>query len=55
MRKVAVGVAAACCALALHANPYYDPSKPHHTPQGFRNVTGAQVSKPFSWLVRWRF
>jgi N-acyl-phosphatidylethanolamine-hydrolysing phospholipase D len=55
MRRAGVGLAAACCALALHANPYYDSSKPHHTPQGFRNVTGAQVSKPFSWLLRWRF
>lgn len=35
-------------------NPYYDPAKPHHTPQGFRN------HEPFAprgldQLLRWKF
>ncbi|HEX2547216.1 MAG TPA: MBL fold metallo-hydrolase, partial [Ramlibacter sp.] len=42
-------------ASALHANPYYDPSKPHHTPKGFRNLTGVQIDKPLSDLLRWRW
>lgn len=34
-------------------NPYYDPSKAHHRPDGFVNSDGTIVSKPFSDLVRW--
>jgi hypothetical protein len=41
-------------AVTVHANPYYDPTKPHHAPDGFRNLTGVQVDKPLSWLLRWR-
>jgi len=37
-----------------HVNPYYDPAKPHHTPEGFRNNYAAQINKPFSDLVKWR-
>ena len=39
---------------AAHVNPYYDPAKPHHTPEGFRNNHIGQVTKPFSDLVKWR-
>jgi N-acyl-phosphatidylethanolamine-hydrolysing phospholipase D len=39
---------------ATQANPYYDATKPHHTPNGFRNNYIAQVDKPFSDLVKWR-
>ncbi|MEJ6021655.1 MBL fold metallo-hydrolase [Ramlibacter sp. PS4R-6] len=39
---------------ATHVNPYYDASKPHHAPDGFRNNHIARVNKPFSDLVRWR-
>jgi len=53
-RRLALA-AGALCALALHANPHYDAAKPHHTPEGFRNLHGAQVNKPFSWLLRWRW
>lgn len=35
-------------------NPYYDPSKPHHTVDGFRNNYIATVSKTFSELARWQ-
>lgn len=34
-------------------NPYYDPKKPHHRPDGFVNSDGSTVSKSFSDLVRW--
>ncbi|HSV36374.1 MAG TPA: MBL fold metallo-hydrolase [Ramlibacter sp.] len=40
---------------SVGANPYYDPSKPHHTPTGFRNNYIQEVAKPFSQLLRWRF
>jgi len=55
LKRAAALAAGALLALALHANPYYDPAKPHHTPDGFRNVTGVQVDKPFSWLLRWKW
>ena len=35
-------------------NPYYDPTKAHHTAEGFRNNYIATVSKKFSELVRWQ-
>ena len=39
---------------ATAANPYYDPAKPHHTRDGFRNNYIAQVNKPVGDLLRWR-
>lgn len=36
-------------------NPYYDATKPHHTPNGFRNNYIGQVNKPLSDLLRWRW
>lgn len=46
------------CLFALSActtyNPYYNPARPHHTPEGFRNNYAAAVNKPFSELVRWQ-
>jgi N-acyl-phosphatidylethanolamine-hydrolysing phospholipase D len=41
-------------ASSAQANPYYDPGKPHHTPDGFRNNYVGAVAKPFSDLVRWK-
>ena len=35
-------------------NPYYDPAKPHHTAEGFKNNYIATVSKGFGELVRWQ-
>ena len=35
-------------------NPYYDPSKPHHTAEGFINNYTATVNKTFSELIRWQ-
>lgn len=37
------------------ANPYYDPNKPHHTPDGFRNHYAGTVTKGFSDLLRWQW
>ncbi|HEX4843512.1 MAG TPA: MBL fold metallo-hydrolase [Limnobacter sp.] len=34
-------------------NPYFDPNKPHHRPDGFVNTDGTRVSKPLSDLLRW--
>lgn len=39
---------------ATHVNPYYDASKAHHAPDGFRNNHIERVNKPLSDLVRWR-
>jgi N-acyl-phosphatidylethanolamine-hydrolysing phospholipase D len=36
------------------SNPYYDASKPHHTPEGFKNNYIDTVSKPLSSLLRWQ-
>lgn len=36
-------------------NPYYDPSKPHHTPEGFRNNYIAKVEKPMGHVLRWQW
>lgn len=36
-------------------NPYYDPSKPHHTRSGFKNNYSEAVEKPLSALLRWRW
>jgi N-acyl-phosphatidylethanolamine-hydrolysing phospholipase D len=41
-------------ASSAQANPYYDPAKPHHTPDGFRNNYVGAVAKPFSDLLRWK-
>lgn len=35
-------------------NPNYDPSKPHHTPTGFKNNYIDAVDKPLGDLLRWR-
>ena len=35
-------------------NPYYDPAKPHHTAEGFKNNYIGSVDKKFSELVRWQ-
>lgn len=36
-RLLAAFALAAACASCTNVNPYYDPSKPHHTREGFRN------------------
>lgn len=40
--------------MSCYQNPYYDPNKPHHTPEGFRNVP-ASPHKSFWDVLKWRF
>ncbi|HSW08490.1 MBL fold metallo-hydrolase, partial [Aquabacterium sp.] len=35
-------------------NPYYDPSKPHHRPDGFRNNHSDEVTRSLADVMRWR-
>ena len=48
-----------CAALLLggcaNANPYFNPAKAHHTPQGFKNNSSDGVVRPFSDLLRWQW
>ena len=37
------------------SNPYYDPAKPHHTPDGFRNNYSDNVEKPLGHVLRWQW
>ena len=46
---------AMCATHLTAANPHYDPSKPHHTPDGFRNHYVGAVNKPFSEFLRWQW
>ncbi|MEO8389926.1 MBL fold metallo-hydrolase [Polaromonas sp.] len=36
-------------------NPYYDPAKPHHIREGFRNNYAASVNQSFGALMRWQW
>lgn len=36
-------------------NPYFDPSKPHHTESGFRINGALTIDKSFADLIRWRW
>ena len=36
-------------------NPYYDPSKPHHTPEGFKNNYSDSVVKSMGHVLRWQW
>jgi N-acyl-phosphatidylethanolamine-hydrolysing phospholipase D len=36
-------------------NPYYDPTQPHHTPQGFRNLHTSSVGKSLAEVLKWRW
>ena len=35
-------------------NPYYDPAKPHHTAEGFKNNYIGPIDKTFGELIRWQ-
>jgi len=36
-------------------NPYHDPSRPHHHPEGFRNSNGADPTRSLAEVLRWRW
>ncbi|HEX3139406.1 MAG TPA: MBL fold metallo-hydrolase [Rhizobacter sp.] len=36
-------------------NPYYDPAKPHHRPDGFQNNHAEFTPKSLAEVLRWRF
>ena len=38
-----------------NANPYFNPAKSHHTPEGFKNNGSDGVVRPFSDLLRWQW
>ncbi len=36
-------------------NPYFDPAKPHHRPDGFQNIDpAARMPRPFGEFLRWQ-
>jgi N-acyl-phosphatidylethanolamine-hydrolysing phospholipase D len=39
---------------AAYANPYYNPAKPHHTPEGFKNNYIASATKGGAAFFRWQ-
>ena len=50
-----VTAAALLAGFAADAQPMTDTSRPHHTPDGFRNLDGSIVVKPLSQLLRWKW
>jgi N-acyl-phosphatidylethanolamine-hydrolysing phospholipase D len=46
---------ALACASAVGASPCCDPARPHHTPDGFRNLHPAQANQPLGRLLQWRW
>lgn len=52
---VALGAALVLGGCAADAQPPMPAAKPHHMPDGFRNLDGSVIAKPFSALLRWKW
>lgn len=55
MIRLSVVVCAVVFVMACSANPYYDASKPHHTPSGFKNLYYDDSKKDFWSFMRWKW
>src|SRR5690606_37791972 len=53
IRKLALGIAAAVLLAACQGKPHYSPTKPHHTPDGFRNNYPHDGKQSF-WKWQWQ-
>jgi N-acyl-phosphatidylethanolamine-hydrolysing phospholipase D len=53
--QVAIVFIACLWVFSAAANPYYDPAKAHHTPEGFRSNDRSVVNKPFTDLLQWQW
>ncbi|NIV21734.1 MAG: MBL fold metallo-hydrolase, partial [Gammaproteobacteria bacterium] len=52
MKLLAAHVAVIFGVMACQSNPYYNPGKPHHTPDGFRNNHPHMERQSF---LKWRW
>ena len=54
MRRLTALLLSACLSASCgHVNPYYQPDKPHHRPDGFTNTYGPPGGRPLSDLLTW--
>lgn len=53
IRKLVLGIAAAVLLAACQGKPHYSPTKPHHTPDGFRNNYPHDGKQSF-WKWQWQ-
>ena len=55
LKRLVWVAAALCAACATAVNLHFDPAKPHHAPEGFRNnyATGVSNSRSAFWTWQW--
>jgi len=54
-RKLVSGLVVAILVAACSGNPYYDPAKPHHTSNGFKNNYPHPQRPGFLQFLKWRW